>query len=62
MGIEYDNARDDALSVFFSCGSMNRLVGSGTSDLATLGVGWEERLFHFFFPVAVSGSFPITYF
>ena len=33
MGIEYDNARDDTLSVFFSCGLVNRLRGSGASDL-----------------------------
>ena len=50
MGIESDNARDGALSGFFSCGSTNRLRGSGASNLAALGVGWEERLFHFYFP------------
>ena len=48
--IEYDNARDDALSGFFSCGLVNRLMGSGASDLAALGVRWEEQLFHFYFP------------
>ena len=50
MGNEYDNARDGALSDFFSRGSANRLGGFGASDLAALGVGWEERLFHFCFP------------
>ena len=39
MGIEYDNARDGALSGFFSCGSANRLGGSRASELAALGVG-----------------------
>ena len=42
MRIESDNARDDALSGIFSCGSTNRLEGSGASNLAALGVGWEE--------------------
>ena len=46
MGIEYDNARDGALSGFCYCGSMNKIGGSGTSDLHALGVGWEERLSH----------------
>ena len=50
MGIESDNARDGALSGFFSCGSMNRLKGYGASDLDALGVGWEERLFRLWFP------------
>ena len=40
MGIEYDNTRDDTLSVFFSCGSVNKLEGSGSSDLDAIGVGW----------------------
>ena len=48
--IESDNARDSTLSGFFSCGSMNKLEGSGAIDLAALGVGWEERLFHLCFP------------
>ena len=42
MGIESDNARDGALSGFFYCGSANRIEDSGASDLAALGVGWEE--------------------
>ena len=42
MRNEYDNGRDGGLSVFLSCGSMNRLEGSGVSNLPTLGVGWEE--------------------
>ena len=58
--IEYDNTRDDTLSGFFSCGSANKLGGSGASNLAALGVGWEERLFHFCFPS--SGSRFLFYF
>ena len=50
MRIEFDNARDGTLSGVFSCGSTNRLGGSGVSDLAALGVGWVEHLFHLFFP------------
>ena len=50
MGIEYDHARDDALSGFFSCGSTDRIEGSGASNLTVIGVGWEEPLFHFCFP------------
>ena len=50
MGIEFDNARDGALSGFFSHASMNMIKGSGASNLADLGVGWEEWLFHFGFP------------
>jgi len=41
---------------FFSCGSTNMLGGSGASNLAALGVGWEEQLLHFVFPAFVSGS------
>ena len=59
--IESDNARDDALSVFFSSDSMNKLRGSIASDLDALGVVWEELIFHFyFFLEVVSGSFPIS--
>ena len=50
MGIESDNARDGALSGFFSCVSANRFGGSGVSNLDALGVGWEEWLFHLCFP------------
>ena len=32
MWMESDNARDGTLSGFFSCGSTNRLGGSGESD------------------------------
>ena len=42
MGIESNNARDGALSGFFSCGSANKIGGSGPSNLASLRVGWEE--------------------
>ena len=35
---------------FFSCGSTNRLEGSGARNLAALGVGWDEQLLHFCFP------------
>ena len=51
MGIEYENARDDALSGFFSCGSANRIGGSGSSNLVSLGIGWVERLLHLYFSV-----------
>ena len=34
---------------FFSYGSTNMLKGSGVSNLAALGVGWEEQLLHFCF-------------
>ena len=44
------NARDGALKDFFSCGLVNMLGGFGASNLATLGVGWEEQCFHFCFP------------
>ena len=57
--IESDNARDGALSGFFLCGSVNRLGGSRASDLAALGVGWDERLFHFYFPS--SGGMFLSY-
>ena len=50
MGNEYDNARDGALNGSFSCGSANRLEGSGESNLVALGVGWKERLFRLCFP------------
>ena len=50
MGIESDNPRDDALSGFLSCGLANRIGGFGASNLAPLGVGWEERLFNLCFP------------
>ena len=49
MMIEFDNARDDALLGFFSCGSTNTLEGYRASNLDALGVGWEEQLFHFYF-------------
>ena len=42
MGIESNNARDETLSVFFSCGSENRLESFRASNLDALGVGWEE--------------------
>jgi len=48
--IESDNARDDALRGFFSCGSEKRLGGFLASNLDALGVGWEERIFRFYFP------------
>ena len=48
--IESNNARDGALSGFFSCGSTNRIGASEANDLVALGVGWEEQLFHFCFP------------
>ena len=47
--IESDNAKDGPLSGFHSCGSANMLGGSGASNLAAPGVGWEEQLLHFFF-------------
>ena len=50
MGIESNNEREGALSGFFSCGSTNMLEDFGESNLAILGVGWEEQLFHLFFP------------
>ena len=46
MGIESGNVRDGALSGFCSRGSTNRCRGSRESDLASLGSGWEEQLFH----------------
>ena len=46
MGIESGNVRDGALSGFCYRGSANRFRGSRESDLATLGFGWQERLFH----------------
>ena len=58
--IEYDNARYGTLSGFFSCGSANRLGGSGASVLAALRFGWEEWIFHFCFPS--SGSRFFSYF
>ena len=60
MGIEYNNARDGTLSGFFSCGSSNGIGGSGASDLASLGVGWDERLFHFCFPT-ISARFLLLF-
>ena len=48
--IESDNAIDDTLSGFCFCGSANKFGGSRASDLAALGVGWEEWLFRFYFP------------
>ena len=56
MGTESDNTRDDALSRFFSCGSMNKLEGFGESNLAFLGVGWENDYSIFIFPWMVLGS------
>ena len=50
MGIEFDNARDAALSGFFSCGSETRISGSRETDLVSLGFGWEEQVFHLCFP------------
>ena len=50
MWIESDNEKVGTLSGFFSCGLANRLGGSRPSDMAALGVGWEEWLFHFYFP------------
>ena len=47
--MEFDNARDGALSGFFSYGSVNKIGGSGASNFPALGVGWEEQLFHFYF-------------
>ena len=61
-GIEFDNARDGGSSRFCSCGSMNRLGGSGASDLVALGVGLEERLFHFCFPKSGSSFYPVFLF
>ena len=49
MGIEYENARDGTLSVFFSYGLVNKIRGSGESKLVALGVGWEEPIFLLFF-------------
>ena len=46
MGIESGNVRDGALSGFCSRGLANMFRGSRESDLASLGSGWEERLFH----------------
>ena len=60
MGIESCNVRDGALSGFCSHGSANRFRGSRESDLAALGSGWEERLFHLSFPR--SGSRIFSYF
>ena len=62
MGIESDNARDGALSGFFSSGSTKRLEGSRASDLAALGVGWEEKKIPFFFPTLVSYSYSVAYY
>ena len=56
MVIKSINARDGALCGFFSCGSTNRLEGYGGSNLAPLGVGWEEWLFHLYFRVVVPVS------
>ena len=41
---------------FFSYGSVKNLGGSGSSNLASLGVGWEEQVLHFVFP-SVGGRF-----
>ena len=56
MGIGFDNVSDGALSGFFSCGSSNKLMGSGESNLVSLGVGWEDHSI-FVFPALVSGSY-----
>ena len=50
MAIKSDNARDGALSGFFSFDSTNRIGGSGASDLDALGFGWVELLIHLYFP------------
>ena len=50
MGIGFDNVSGGELSGFFSCGSSNMLMGSRESNLVSLGVGWEEPLFHLCFP------------
>ena len=42
MRIEYENARDGALSGFLSFGLTNTLGGSGQSELDAKGFGWEE--------------------
>ena len=49
-GVEYDNARDGALSRFFPFCLVNMLGGSGASNMDALGVGWEEQRFLFCFP------------
>ena len=41
---------------FISYGLVNKLEGSRASDLATLGVAWEEHFLNFFFPTLVLGS------
>ena len=61
MGNWSVNARDGALSVFFSYGSTNRLGGCRESDLDALRVGWEEQLFHFCFP-SIGGRFIVLFF
>ena len=38
--------RDGTLIRFFPFGLAKRLKGYGASDLAALGVGWGELLFH----------------
>ena len=55
--IEYDNARDGTFRGFFSCGSAKRPEGSQASNLATLGVGWEDRLSTYVFLAAVPSSY-----
>ena len=62
MRIKQDNERDGTLSGFFSCGSAKKIGGSRASDLATLGVGWEERLFISIFLAAVPGSYFVAYY
>ena len=44
--------RDCALINIFLCGSINMLEGSRASNLASLGVGLEERHLQFCFPIS----------
>ena len=50
MGIKISECKRWRIEIFFSRGSTNRIGGSRASNFASLGVGWEEQLFHFRFP------------
>ena len=57
MKTKSNNGIYGTLSGFFSCGLANMLKGSRESILASMGVGWEERLFHSCFPNSGSRLF-----
>ena len=60
MGIKnLCNARDGALR-FFSCGSGNRIRGSGASRLDALRICWEEQHLHSCFPKELVPGFYFT--